>query len=92
MEEAVGKAHISTVAASAAVTVPAAIFILTVWLLHSRHYKVTLVQQLVLPVAAVLVLACTFAGAAAVLLAGVVCALTVAVGLLLHERHPAAAE
>ncbi|MEV0277785.1 low temperature requirement protein A [Streptomyces sp. NPDC050610] len=92
VEEAVGKAHISTAAASAAVTVPAAIFMITVWLLHSRHYKVTFAQQLVLPVAALLVLLCTFAGAAAVLLAGVVCALTVAVGLLLNERNPALAE
>ncbi|MFH8986273.1 low temperature requirement protein A [Streptomyces varsoviensis] len=92
VEEAVGKAHISTAAASAAVTVPAAIFMITVWLLHSRHYKVTLAQQLVLPVAALLVLLCTFAGAAAVLLAGVVSALAVAVGLLLNERDPVRAE
>ena len=40
VEQAVGKAHISTLAASAAVTLPTALFLLTVWVLHSRFYKV----------------------------------------------------
>ncbi|MFH8490589.1 low temperature requirement protein A [Streptomyces longisporoflavus] len=48
VEEAVGKAHISTLAASAAVTIPMALYLLTVWLLHSRYFKVGLAQQPVL--------------------------------------------
>ncbi|MFJ5225269.1 low temperature requirement protein A [Streptomyces sp. NPDC088400] len=86
VEHAVGKAHVSAVAASAAVTVPAALFSLTVWLLHARHFKTGTAQQLVLPVSAAAVAACTFAGAWAVLAAGLVAAVTVAVGVTLSER------
>ncbi|MEU5420379.1 low temperature requirement protein A [Streptomyces sp. NPDC001407] len=89
IEEAVGKAHISTFAASGAVTVATALFMFSAWLIHSRHHKRGLAQQLVLPVSAVLVLACTFAGHAAVLLAGLVSAATVAVGVFLTTRRAA---
>ncbi|MFF3273181.1 low temperature requirement protein A [Streptomyces chrestomyceticus] len=87
VEESVGKAHISQFAASACVTVPGALFMFTVWLIHSRHQKRGLAQQLVLPVSSVLVLACTSAGHAAVLLAGLVASLTVAVGVTLTARQ-----
>ncbi|MFC5722044.1 low temperature requirement protein A [Streptomyces gamaensis] len=86
IEEAAGKAHIATFAASAAVTVPAALFMLTVWLIHSRHQKRGFLQQSVLPVSSLLVLACTFAGHQAVLLAGLVAAVTIAVGVTLTAR------
>ncbi|QSY47224.1 low temperature requirement protein A [Streptomyces griseocarneus] len=86
VEQVIGKAHISTFAASATVTVPAALFTFSVWLLHSRHYKRGPAQQLTLPTASVAVLACTFAGSAAVLLAGLVVAATVAVGAVLAAR------
>lgn len=86
VEEAVGKAHISTFAASAAVTVPMALYLLTVWLLHSRYYKVGLAQQLVLPVGALATLASTFAGGWAVLVAGLVATATVATGATLTSR------
>lgn len=87
VEQSVGKAEISVRAASAAVTVPTAVLLFTVWLLHSRHYKSGAAQQLVLPVASLLVLACTFGGESAVLLAGVVSALTVATGVTLARRE-----
>ncbi|MEU6958257.1 low temperature requirement protein A [Streptomyces chrestomyceticus] len=87
VEESVGKAHLSQFAASACVTVPGALFMFTVWLIHSRHQKRGLAQQLVLPVSSVLVLICTFAGHAAVLLAGLVASLTVAVGVTLTARQ-----
>ncbi|MFJ8017630.1 low temperature requirement protein A [Streptomyces sp. NPDC096339] len=86
VEHAVGAAHISQVAANAAVTVPSAGFLLMVWLLHSRHFKRGVAQQLTLPVSAVVVLVCTWAGAYAVLYAGLACAATVAVGLTLAAR------
>ncbi|MCX3059057.1 low temperature requirement protein A [Streptomyces beihaiensis] len=86
VEQAVGEAHISTAAASAAVTIPSAVFLMTVWALHSRYFKVGAAQQLTLPVSALLVLAATFAGHWAVLAAGVVAALTVAVGVTLSAR------
>jgi len=89
VEQAVGQADISVRAATAWVTVPAGVFLLTVWLLHSRHYKRGLAQQLTLPGAALAVATCTFAGSYAVLWAGLVCAATVVVGVSLQERNPA---
>ncbi|MEV8532804.1 low temperature requirement protein A [Streptomyces sp. NPDC051211] len=86
VEQAVGKAHVSTVAANLSVTVPAALFLLTVWMLHARHFKRGTAQQLVLPVAAVVVLACAWTGAYAVLWTGLVAAATVAVGVTLTQR------
>ncbi|WKX72195.1 low temperature requirement protein A [Streptomyces sp. XD-27] len=86
VEQSVGKAHISTAAASAAVTVPSALFLFTVWLLHARHFKRG-AGQLTLPVASTAVLACTWAGDAAVPAAGLVCAATVAVGVTITARQ-----
>ncbi|MFF4784803.1 low temperature requirement protein A [Streptomyces griseorubiginosus] len=89
VEQAVGKAHISTLAASAAVTLPTALYLLTVWLLHSRFFKVGITQQLVLPVTALLVICCTFLGEGAVLAAGVVAGLAVVTGTTLTSRRAA---
>ncbi|MER6159765.1 low temperature requirement protein A [Streptomyces sp. NPDC001868] len=86
VEETVHKAHISTLAASAAVTLPTALYLLSVWALHARHYKVSTAQQTVLPLAALAVVMCTFLGHWAVLAAGVVATLTVAVGEILTTR------
>ncbi|MER6182417.1 low temperature requirement protein A [Streptomyces sp. NPDC001652] len=86
VEQAVGKAHISALAASAAVTLPTALYLLTVWALHSRHFKVGIAQQLVLPTTALLVILCTFLGDGAVLAAGIVSALAVATGVTLTAR------
>ncbi|MFG2128633.1 low temperature requirement protein A [Streptomyces sp. NPDC048751] len=90
VEQAVGQAHISTRAASAAVTLPTALYLLAVWALHARHFKVGVRQQLVLPVTALLVICCTFLGHWAVLAAGLVSALAVAVGVALTARTDAA--
>ncbi|MFF4711383.1 low temperature requirement protein A [Streptomyces eurythermus] len=97
VEQVTGKAHISTLAASAAVTLPTALYLLTVWALHSRHFKVGLAQQLVLPVTALLVICCTFLGDWAVIAAGLVSAASVVTGVVLsartaaRERRPGAA-
>ncbi|ALO09027.1 Putative integral membrane protein [Streptomyces venezuelae] len=89
VEQAVGEAHISTLSASAAVTIPSAVFLFSVWLLHARYFKVGIAQQLVLPVASLAILLCTFAGRWAVLAAGLVAAATVATGVTLTARNPA---
>ncbi|MEU3746912.1 MULTISPECIES: low temperature requirement protein A [Streptomyces] len=89
VEQAVGEAHISTSAASAAVTIPSAVFLFSVWLLHARYFKIGIAQQLVLPVASLAILLCTFAGRWAVLAAGLVAAATVATGVTLTARNPA---
>ncbi|MEV6972348.1 low temperature requirement protein A [Kitasatospora sp. NPDC093806] len=86
VESAVHKAHVSETAATATVTVPTALYLFTVWLLHSRHVKTGPAQAL-LPVAAAAVLACTAAGGDGVLAAGLVSAATVAVGVALHARE-----
>ncbi|GAQ57584.1 low temperature requirement protein A [Streptomyces acidiscabies] len=86
VEQSVGKAHISTLSASAAVTLPTALYLFTVWALHARHFKVGIAQQLVLPTAALLVSCCMFLGEWAVLSAGLVCALTVVTGETLTAR------
>ncbi|MEU2438282.1 low temperature requirement protein A [Streptomyces rubradiris] len=97
VEQATGKAHIPALAASAAVTLPTALYLLTVWALHSRHFKVGLAQQLVLPVTALLVICCTFLGDWAVFAAGLVSAASVVTGVVLtartaaRERRPDAA-
>jgi hypothetical protein len=79
---AVAEGHFPTsaAAASAAVTVPTALYLLTVWFPHSRHFRMGLAQRRVLPVAAVLVLCCTFPGDWAVLAAGIVTAPAAATG------------
>jgi low temperature requirement protein LtrA len=89
VEQAVGEAHISALSASASVTLPTALFLLTVWALHSRFYKVGIAQQLVLPTASLLVILCTFLSSWAVLASGLVCALAVAVGVTLTARMAA---
>lgn len=86
VEQAVGKAHLSATAAAAAVTLPSALFLLLVWALHSRYFKVGIAQQLVLPCAALGILLCTFAGHWGVLTAGLVAAAAVAAGVMLTAR------
>jgi low temperature requirement protein LtrA len=79
VEHAVGKAHIGPHIATLAVTVPTALYLVTVWALHSRHAKRG-VGLWVLPVAGVAVLFCP-----SVLAAGLVCAASVAAGLVIHR-------
>lgn len=80
------EAHITQPAANAAVTLPTALFLITTWALHSRHFKRG-VGLIYLPAAAVLTLVCTFGGAAGVLLAGLVSAVTVALGTVTAARQ-----
>ncbi|MFF0780926.1 low temperature requirement protein A [Streptomyces sp. NPDC003720] len=89
VEQTVGRTRISTLSAAAAVTLPTALYLLTVWALHSRHFKAGIRQQLVLPVTALLVICCTFLGEWAVLAAGLVSAASVATGVTLTARRAA---
>ncbi|MEU9283158.1 low temperature requirement protein A [Streptomyces sp. NPDC048275] len=92
VEQAVGKAHISTLSASASVTLPTALFLLTVWGLHARYFKVGIAEQVVLPTSALLIILCTFLGDWAVPTAGIMAALTVAVGLTMTAYRGARQE
>jgi len=97
VEHAVGQTHLSGLKSAAVVTVPAAVFLFTVWALHARHTKQG-AAQLLLPASSLAVLATTaLGGSAAVLGAGLVCAATLAVGLVLQyatdlERAPEPAD
>ncbi|MFJ8074067.1 low temperature requirement protein A [Streptomyces sp. NPDC096176] len=88
VEQATHHARLSTFAAALAVTVPTALFLMTVWLVHARHFKQGTAQNLVLPVAALLVLATSFAGHGAVPLSGLVTACAIAVGVRLAVTGP----
>ncbi|MBC3842034.1 low temperature requirement protein A [Streptacidiphilus sp. 4-A2] len=84
VEHAVGQAHISGRASASVVTVPTAVYLFTVWVLHARHTKRGVAQAL-LPAAAAVVLLCTLiGGSAAVLTTGLVCAGTVTLGVVLQ--------
>ncbi len=91
VDRAVHRTHIATTSASAAVTIPAALFLLTVWVLHSRYHKRGLVEQLTLPVTAGLVLLCTFAGHWAVPAAGLATVGALVAGATLGRRAGMAA-
>jgi low temperature requirement protein LtrA len=86
VEQGAGDIDVSTRGAAAAVALPAAVFLFAVWLLHSRRHKRGLAQQTVLPGAALVVAACSFTGAHAVLWVGIVCASAVAVSSFLEVR------
>jgi low temperature requirement protein LtrA len=88
IEQAVGQARISTLSAAAAITIPTAVFVFFTWLLHARRYKSSSRHQVVLPLTAAAILACTFAGRWAVLYAGGVAAASVAVSLVMRYRAP----
>jgi low temperature requirement protein LtrA len=86
IEQVTGEAPVSTLTAAAAVTVPTAGFIFFTWLLHARYNKLSLPQQVVLPMTAVAILACTFAGTWAIVCAGGMAAASVAVSLTIRHR------
>jgi low temperature requirement protein LtrA len=89
VEEVTHHADISARAAAACVTVPTAVFLATVWAVHTRPFKRGTAQHLVLPTGAAAVLACTPAGHLAVPLAGLVCACTVTAGVwMAASREP----
>ncbi|CAM5590994.1 membrane protein [Streptomyces spiroverticillatus] len=90
VEQVTGKAHISPVAATAAVTIPTALFLFTGWFLQARHFKRDAAEKALMPVTVVVVLACTFLGTWGVLAAGIVMAAAVTIGVLLSNRPDSA--
>ncbi|KIQ62195.1 membrane protein [Kitasatospora griseola] len=85
VQHAVGATQLTDRAAAAAVTVPTALFLFTVWALHVRHHKRGAAQP-ILPLAALSVLAATLAGDAAVPIAGLLVAFAVAIGIALTTQ------
>jgi low temperature requirement protein LtrA len=95
-EQVTRQSHIPAVAAALAVTVPAALYLMAVWLVHGRYFKHGAAEQLVLPATATLVLVASLAGHWAVPLAGVAAAAGLATGITLTARrariHPVSRE
>ena len=73
-----GRTHMSLLVAGAAVTVPAAIFLISVWAVHVRPHQKTRLEQLPFPAAVVLILTAALSPAPA-LAAGLVLAALVVV-------------
>jgi low temperature requirement protein LtrA len=59
VDQLTGTAHLADWAAAATLTVPVAVFVLTVWLLHQRPHHTGIAHQVLPPAAAALVLAAT---------------------------------
>ncbi|WP_327292016.1 low temperature requirement protein A [Streptomyces sp. NBC_01198] len=91
VEQVTRHTELSARAAAACVTAPTAVFLFTVWAVHTRPFKRGPAEHLVLPAGAAAVLLCTLAGHLAVPLAGAVSAATVAVGVRLAARRAATA-
>ncbi|NLU68086.1 low temperature requirement protein A [Streptomyces sp. HNM0574] len=75
--------HLTDTQAFATVTVPTAVFLLTLWLLHLRPHTGTPLRGAVFPLSALLVLATTFTPEP-LLLTGILTTLTVITAHLLH--------
>ncbi|MFE9557815.1 low temperature requirement protein A [Streptomyces sp. NPDC006703] len=73
-----GRTHVPPLVAGAAVTLPAAIFLISVWAVHLRPHRTSRVEQLPFPAAVVLILAAALSPAPA-LAAGLVLAALVVV-------------
>ncbi|GAA4578165.1 low temperature requirement protein A [Planotetraspora phitsanulokensis] len=90
VDGATGHFHGGAVARGAVVTVPVAVFLLTVWWLQHRPHQVSRSHKVLVPGAAALVLAATFVPMPA-LATGAVLAALVAVAVLIARREGAAA-
>ncbi|GAA4570981.1 low temperature requirement protein A [Planotetraspora kaengkrachanensis] len=90
VDDATGHFHGGAIARGAVVTVPVAVFLLAVWWLQHRPHQVSLSHKVLVPGAAVLVLAGTFTPVP-VPATGVVLAVVVTIAVLVARRESAAA-
>jgi low temperature requirement protein LtrA len=87
---ATGHGHLTDHAVAAAYTIPVAVFITVVWLLHHRSSEVRGASDIIHPLAVVAVLAATFAPAP-VLVTGIAATLLITATLVVGARAAAAA-
>ena len=88
IDKATDHAALSTAGAGAAVTVPAAIFLLSVWVLHAGEKPRGMLRSYVVPVAAVVIVGVSWLEQAP-LVTGVVLAGLVGIAIATHARQPA---
>lgn len=88
VDAATGHTELSRAAASATLTVPVAVFLLALWLLHLRPHGAGRRHDAIFPVATLLVLAATFAGTGAVPAVGLLTSALVLLGLATSSQAP----
>jgi low temperature requirement protein LtrA len=91
VDHATGQTHLGASAAAAAVTVPVAVFLCTLWLLHIRPHRAGLWHSILIPASAAVILAATFVPWP-VLLTGLVAMSLVTVSVVLAALGKAAPE
>ncbi|MEV6107863.1 low temperature requirement protein A [Streptomyces sp. NPDC051940] len=89
VDQASGHSHAADRTAAAALTIPVAVFVLTVWLLHLRpHHAGGLLHAALFPAAAALILVMTFTSQPVLLTGLILAAAVVAGGLTARGRTP----
>ncbi len=85
VDHAVAGTHVSDRVAALAVTVPVAVYLIAVWVLHLRPHHIAFWHAAVFPIAAALALAASFTPQP-VLVTGLVMALTLSVSIVIATR------
>jgi low temperature requirement protein LtrA len=86
VDQATGSTPLSDRRAAAAITIPVAVYLVTVWLIHRRH-KSTHLHPSATPIAAALIVAASWAPEP-VLVTGVILAVLLSVALVIEGRSP----
>jgi low temperature requirement protein LtrA len=82
-----GRTHVSPLVAGAAVTIPAAIFLISVWAVHVRPHQMRRVEQLPFPAAVLLIVTAALSPAPALAAGLVLAALVVVVTVARRSRR-----
>jgi low temperature requirement protein LtrA len=82
-----GRTHVSPLVAGAAVTIPAAIFLISVWAVHVRPHQMRRVEQLPFPAAVLLIVTAALSPAPALAAGLVLAALVVVVTVARRARR-----
>lgn len=91
VDYATDHAEISRLTTNLSVTIPVAVFLISIWLLHYRYRATSLLEQTYTPLFAIAVLLTSWLDMA-VLLTGLLMAALVAIKIVIHTRERAALE
>jgi low temperature requirement protein LtrA len=87
IESILGHTEISETAAAATVTVPVAIYMLTLWALHFQPQAGVRFQSFLIPIVSLLILLTSFTGGQATLFSGILLVLLLIVKLTIKQRQ-----
>lgn len=85
VDHAIGHGELSDAAAAAAVTIPVAVFLCTLWVLHIRPHHAPLYHAILMPAAAGAILAASFSPWP-LFVSGLICSALVAISVALSAR------